>query len=161
MATERTRTPRRTSHADEPAAAPDGQVIPASGPQFGEPTPTPDPAKFSVKHGSDQAAYTILDREQRTLRPRPFPVVEGIDEPVVQLAEAFGDQGSSIVAQIKAAGQIVFHSVGDTGSTRGPESQSQVADKMTADYSDTHPEQVPSFFYHLGDVVYSFGETQY
>jgi hypothetical protein len=54
----------------------------------------------------------------------------------------------------------VFHSLGDTGSTRGPTSQSEVADKMAADYSDV-PEHVPSFLYHLGDVIYSFGEAEY
>jgi hypothetical protein len=51
--------------------------------------------------------------------------------------------------------------VGDTGSTRGPESQSQVADKMVADYDDPSPQQVPSFLFHLGDVIYSFGEAEY
>ena len=32
---------------------------------------------------------------------------------------------------------------------------------MVADYDDTDPRQVPSFAYHLGDVVYSFGESIY
>jgi hypothetical protein len=32
---------------------------------------------------------------------------------------------------------------------------------MVADYDERHPQNVPSFFYHLGDVVYSFGENQY
>src|SRR5271165_5301493 len=32
---------------------------------------------------------------------------------------------------------------------------------MVADYDDPDPRSVPSFFYHLGDVVYSFGEAQY
>ncbi len=155
------RPPRRPP---APATAPppsNGQPIPTDGPQFAEPTPTPDPTKFSVQHGSDTKAYTILDQEKGKLNPRPFPVVKKTDEPVVQLAEALGDKGASIVAQIARAGEIVFHSLGDTGSTRGPESQSQVADKMTADYTDLNPQQVPSFLYHLGDVIYSFGEAQY
>jgi len=36
-----------------------------------------------------------------------------------------------------------------------------VADKMVSDYNETDPRAIPSFLYHLGDVVYSFGETQY
>jgi Calcineurin-like phosphoesterase len=30
-----------------------------------------------------------------------------------------------------------------------------------SDYDDPDPKSVPSFLYHLGDVVYSFGEAQY
>jgi hypothetical protein len=145
----------------EEAPATGGQTPSTDGPQFAESTPTPDPNAFSVKHGSDKNAYTILDREKSTLRPRPFRVVTGTAEPVVELAQALGKKGESIVSQIERAGQIVFHSLGDTGSTRGPESQSQVADKMVADYADTDPREVPSFLFHLGDVIYSFGESQY
>ncbi len=137
------------------------QTLPTGGPQFGEATPTPDPTTFTVKHGSDTAAYSILDKAKGKLQPRPFPVIKGSDEPVLELADALGRKGSGIVAQIESAGQIVFHSLGDTGSTRGPESQSQVADKMVADFTDSDPEHVPSFLYHLGDVIYSFGEAQY
>src|SRR5262249_22422447 len=81
--------------------------------------------------------------------------------PVLSLAQAIGGKGETVVNQIKRAGQIVFHAVGDTGSTRGPKDQSLVADKMVADYDDPDPRNVPSFLYHLGDVIYSFGEEQY
>jgi hypothetical protein len=141
------------------AGSRNGTAVATGGPQFAEPTPTPDPTSFSVKHGSDTQAYTILDHEKGRLKPLPFQFVRE-EEPVLKLENAFGPQGSGIVTQIEHAGQIVFHSLGDTGSTRGPESQSLVADKMVADYSDNSP-HVPSFLYHLGDVVYSFGETQY
>ena len=36
-----------------------------------------------------------------------------------------------------------------------------MADKMVSDFSDTDPRSIPSFCYHLGDVVYSFGEAEY
>src|SRR5271154_7081955 len=85
--------------------------IPTGGPQFGEPAPTPDPTKFSVKHGSDSAAYKILDSEAGTLKPRAFPIAAGVSEPVVKLADALGTQGASIEAEIHKAGQLVFHSV--------------------------------------------------
>jgi calcineurin-like phosphoesterase family protein len=134
--------------------------LPTSGPQFGEPAATPDPTKFTVKHGSDTAAYTILDKQKKQL-PRPFPAVAGTDEPVLTLADALGPKGSDIEKEIQNAGQIVFHSLGDTGNTQGPADQNRVVDKMVSDYDDTDPRSVPSFCYHLGDVVYSFGESQY
>ncbi len=64
-------------------------------------------------------------------------------------------------AAITASGQIVFHCVGDTGSVDGPSTQSLVADKMVSDFTEEDPADVPSFFYHLGDVVYYFGEATY
>jgi hypothetical protein len=161
MAKKRPHHPPAPTPSDNVPPAENGQPVSTDGPQFAEPTPTRDPTSFSVKHTSDKDAYTILDQERGKLKPRPFRIVDGVVEPVLKLSEALGTKGDKIVAQIERAGQIVFHSLGDTGSTRGPESQSQVADKMVADYSDVDPEQVPSFLYHLGDVIYSFGESQY
>jgi hypothetical protein len=57
------------------------------------------------------------------------------------------------------SGQLVFHATGDTGNTRGPESQNLVADKMVSDFDDVNVKERPSFFLHLGDVIYSFGVT--
>src|ERR1700733_8488613 len=108
---------RSQSRPHKPAKVPppppaNGQPIATGGPQFGEPTPTADPTKFSVKHGSDTNAYTILDKEKGKLQPRPFQVVKGTDEPVLQLAAALGPKGGGIVAQIQRAGQVVFHCLG-------------------------------------------------
>lgn len=157
-------TKRRPTRQHTPAEPPPPENTgphPTGGPQFGESAATPDPAKFTVKHGSDAQAYSILDHEGGTLQPRPFPIVPDTDEPVVQLADAFGSDGSSIVAQIQSAGQIVFHSTGDTGNTKGPKDEGKVADKMVADFDESDSKAVPSFYFHLGDVVYSFGENEY
>ena len=131
-----------------------------AGPMFGQPTMSPDPVKFTVKHGSDAAAYKILDAEPHR-PPVAFPAVEGVDEPVLALADALGSQGGKIVSEIGKAGQIVFHALGDSGNTRGPKDEGMVADKMVSDYQDSDPTNVPSFFYHLGDIIYSFGEAEY
>lgn len=144
----------------EPPSPSNDQPHPTQGPQFGEPAPTADPSKFTVKHGSDTQAYNILDK-QGTQKPRPFPVIAGAAEPVLKLQDVFGSKGADIVSQISKAGQIVFHAAGDTGNTKGPHDEELVADKMVADYDETDPREVPSFFLHLGDVVYSFGEAQY
>jgi len=158
------RPKKKKSSAPTAVAAPpedNASPIPTGGPQFAEPAPTPDPTKFTIQHGSDTNAYKILDSQKGTLRPRPFPVLAGTNEPVISLADAIGPKGAQIVSQIERAGQIVFHSVGDTGNTKGPRDQELVADKMVSDFAEPDPRAVPSFFYHLGDVIYSFGESQY
>jgi hypothetical protein len=144
----------------EPPAANNTQPIPTSGPEFAEPTDSPDPSKFVVRHGSDDAAYKILDREAGSLQPRPFPVANQV-EPRMTLADAIGKEGASVEQSITAAGRIVFHAVGDTGNTKGPRDEEEVADKMCSDFDEVHSTAVPSFMYHVGDVVYSFGEAAY
>lgn len=52
--------------------------------------------------------------------------------------------------------QLIFHMVGDTGSVRKPEAQQGVIDKMVAQFSKSGS---PSFLYHLGDLVYHYGEA--
>jgi hypothetical protein len=156
--------PHRSKRKPKLATAPpQGNTEPVltGGPQFAESSATPDPSQFRLKHGSDKQAYTILDSQRGVLEPRPYPVVEGVPEPLLTLEQVLGAQGGGVAKAIQAADQIVFHAVGDTGNTRGPEDQGAVADKMVADYDDPDPRSVPSFLYHLGDVVYSFGEEQY
>lgn len=127
-------------------------------PLFGQPQPTPDPTRFVVPHPSDNTKYAQVNK--RLLQS--FPASRGTgEEPVLTLADVLGSNGKAATRTIAASGQIVFHCVGDTGSVRGPASQSLVADKMLGDFTEADPASVPSFFYHLGDVVYSFGEARY
>jgi predicted phosphodiesterase len=123
-------------------------------PVFAQPMPTPDPTSFR-----DPVTDQKL-KEVGTVEPFPAPR-GGAIEPVLQLADVLGSQGTAQVTAIQKAGQIVFHTVGDTGSTQGPATQSQVADKMVTDFTENNAADVPSFFYHLGDVVYNFGEAAY
>lgn len=150
---------RKKTPTTAPAAG-NTKPIPTNGPQFAQPVATPDPSVFSVLHGSDSAAYKILDAEKAKLLPRPFPIAKAI-EPTLTLAQALGDAGASVTADLQRAGQIAFHVIGDTGNTKGPKDMELVADKMCADYTDIDPHGIPSFCYHVGDVVYSFGEPQY
>ena len=85
----------------------------------------------------------------------------GAAEPILTLEQVYGSAGAAKVQAIQQAGQIVFHSVGDTGSVVGPATQSLVADKMVTDFTETNAADVPSFLFHLGDVVYYFGEATY
>jgi hypothetical protein len=154
------RRPRRTT-----STQPTGNAEPPEDghPVFAQPQPTADPTHFRTHHPSDDPAYKTIDELNREhkLAPLPFPPPRGIPEPVLTLAQVLGPDGDDAVKRIEAQGQLVFHAVGDTGSTRGPHSQSLVADKMVADFDDEAPMNVPQFFFHLGDVVYSFGEAQY
>lgn len=132
----------------KPDAATNGQPI------FAQPQPSPDPIGFK-NPVTDQK-----DQSLNTLEPVPQPR-GGAVEPVLTLAQVYGTQGAAKTGAIQQAGQIVFHSVGDTGSVKGPVTQSLVADKMVTDFSETNPADVPSFLFHLGDLVYYFGEATY
>jgi hypothetical protein len=127
----------------------------ASGqPVFNQPTPSPDPTGFKDPV-TDQKLQEI-----GTLEPVPQPR-GGAEEPILTLEQVYGSAGAARIAAIEKAGQIVFHSVGDTGSVVGPATQSLVADKMVTDFNEANLADVPSFLFHLGDVVYYFGEATY
>src|ERR1700761_4753368 len=131
-------------------------------PQFAQPALTPDPSKFRTVHASDAAAYKVLDAESKTLQPVAFEASRGDSaEPVLQLQDVLGSAGTGAVKTITQSRQIVFHAVGDTGNTRSVKPQNEVTDKMMADFNESDPTQVPSFLFHLGDVVYNFGESKY
>jgi predicted phosphodiesterase len=58
--------------------------------------------------------------------------------------------------------KMVFHIVGDTGSVGRMDFQQGVAHEMARQYSHkkSHDDQ-PKFLYHLGDIVYNYGEAEY
>jgi Calcineurin-like phosphoesterase/Iron/zinc purple acid phosphatase-like protein C len=132
-------------------------TAPVDQPQFAQPAASPDPTKFTVAHGNDNALYKKVQNSLLQAIPSPRPGASL----TMNLADTLGPGGAAAVAAIQKSGQIVFHSVGDTGSVSGPATQSLVADKMVADFTDPAPSDRPVFCYHLGDVVYSFGEAQY
>ncbi len=145
----------------KPTPNPNPAPVPPPGPGpvigqpiFAEPKPSPDPTGFRTPV-TDQKEFGL-----KTLGAVPEPR-GGAVEPVLTLAAVYGAGGAAKVAALGKAGQIVFHSVGDTGDVHGPQTQSLVADKMVTDFHEPKPEDVPSFFFHLGDVVYYFGEPTY
>jgi hypothetical protein len=156
---------RKTSPVSTPSIPPidNTTATPVAGPVFAQPKPTADPTRFSINHLSDDAAYKTIDalNAQHKLGPIPFPAPRGGVEPVLTLAQVLGKGGDDAVKAIAKSGQLVFHAVGDTGSVSGPENISKVADKMVADFDEEATQNVPRFFFHLGDVIYNFGEMQY
>lgn len=56
--------------------------------------------------------------------------------------------------------KLVFQMVGDTGSVRNPDFQQLVVSRMIDQFHETDMKtDHPKFLYHLGDVVYNFGEA--
>lgn len=145
---------------DAPHTPPERRL---DGPVYSQPAPTPDPTVFRIKHPSDADAYAVIDElnKEGKIKPMPFPRPRGGGaEPQLTLEQVFGgNQGA--IDTIRRNGQIVFHSTGDCGSTRGPRTQNEVTDKMVGDFEEAHPMEEPQFCLLLGDVVYNFGETEY
>ncbi|HYL65802.1 MAG TPA: metallophosphoesterase [Nitrosopumilaceae archaeon] len=82
--------------------------------------------------------------------PLPFPT--GVFPYHLSLDDVLSkDQISSI----QKSGEIIFHIVGDTGGIKNPVPQQIVAMAMESDFNNSNP----AFFYHLGDVVYYYGES--
>lgn len=113
---------------------------------FGDPDLTPD--NFSSFSQQDIAADT---KEKGLSLLEPVPQARSTKP--MALANVIG---SSAVSKIASSGKIVFHAVGDTGGIDKPEFQFAVADAMADDLSND-----VAFWYHLGDVVYYFGQDQY
>jgi kumamolisin len=131
------------------------------GPQgqlFADPRPGGDEVGFQVDNTSDQyykSPYYKLHCEQ--LQPVPAPRVS---PPHIDLA---GVIGRGPLAPRAAAKRIVFHVAGDTGPSSAShiETAASVADAMSAELAAAAGADAPAFLFHLGDVVYNFGEAQY
>ena len=114
---------------------------------FGDPDLTPDNFNsFSKQEISADAAAKGLEQLEaippvRSTAPMDLSSVIGADP----------------VQRIQSAGKITFHTVGDTGGIHSPQFQFAVADAMADDVANSGA----AFWYHLGDVVYYFGQEQY
>ncbi|MDT7952417.1 MAG: metallophosphoesterase [Acetobacteraceae bacterium] len=131
-------------------------------PVFAEPVASPDPTTFATEHGSDNAVYAQVETLLKT-QVVAFPKSRAVDDALFTLADAYGPTGEAVVDQIKQSGRLVFHSVGDTGASdvRRYQNEQRVADQITTDAHSSEVSNRPAFFFHLGDVVYNFGEARY
>src|SRR6266852_6215288 len=133
-----------------------------SEPVFNEGVATPDPTVFKQPHPSDTNTYNQV---QNLLKKDvvSFSAPRGKPGDVYTLESALGAHGPAVVQEIQGAGQIVFHAAGDTGASnvRKYGNEISVADVLTNDFHTSAAGNRPAFFYHLGDVVYDFGESQY
>ena len=127
--------------------------MPATGFAFANPRPSPD--DFNTFDPQDVYADSGI---------QTTPVTEAIpppwrNPPVMALSDVLG---SHVVQQIQKSGEIVFHSVGDTGGVKEPSHQFAVADALSADSKGKdYGSGRAAFLFHLGDVVYYFGQERY
>lgn len=131
-------------------------------PIFSEAGTTPDPTRFKTKHPSDSELYKQIGN----LSKKDVVVFDRsrIDpDQVYALENALGPHGPEMIQQIKKAGKIIFHSAGDTGASNEKKygREISVADQLTADCHNANESNRPAFLFHLGDVVYDFGESRY
>ena len=83
----------------------------------------------------------------------PLPKPTGMSPYHIKLEDVISQDD---MKKIMSAGKISFHVVGDTGGVKYPVPQQIVEMAMEADLAG--PDN-PVFFYHLGDVVYYFGQA--
>jgi len=132
---------------------------------YADPKPTADEDAFQVNNTS-AAYYNSPFYLANKNRVQPIPPRRMGAAPNIDLASFLP---ADMMAAITAANSITFHSVGDTGAAKVSVSQTAataikeeaaVADAMAQDVA-TGGANCPAFFFHLGDVVYNFGEAQY
>jgi hypothetical protein len=131
-------------------------------PVFNEAVVSGDPAGFQEPHPSDNEVYKQIENllgkdlvgfEKSRVAPGE----------IFKLEDALGPRGTDIVGQIRGIGRIVFHALGDSGASNSQKygSEINVADQLTADAHTADPSDRPAFLFHLGDVVYDFGESKF
>jgi hypothetical protein len=132
---------------------------------YAEPKATPDESGFQVNNISDayyNSPYYLLHKSQ----VQPIPPPRNGVPPYLKLEDYIPQE---VADAIDKAGSITFHAVGDTGAAKVNARQTAataianeagVADAMANDVISTGVNG-PAFFFHLGDVIYNFGEAQY
>jgi uncharacterized protein YukJ len=135
-----------------PSAPPVGFV-------FSDPPDMTDPVHPFKTDDDSGVDKTFVNQFAVNGVPELVPGPRGGKYPVMTLASIVG---ADTVAAIQKSGQMVIHTVGDTGSPTPQKlpNETSVADLMLSDFQ-RDPADQPAFFYHLGDVVYYFGEQDY
>jgi acid phosphatase type 7 len=99
--------------------------------------------------------HTVVDPSTHPLQPwRDLPAPTGTAPFRMNIASILDAQAMQSIQN-----KLVFHAVGDTGGVNTPTYIEGVARFMECDYTYSQPPDRPSFFYHLGDVVYYDGES--
>ena len=102
--------------------------------------------------------HTIVDPNKNPTQPwRDLPAPTGLPPFRLSLDSVLSAEA---MATINNSGKLVFHAVGDTGGVNTPTQIENVAGYMEKDFTGADVTAYPSFFYHLGDVIYYEGETE-
>ncbi len=132
-------------------------------PTFSEGAFLPDPTGFATTHPNDKDLYKKLGD---LLKKDVVPFDRARDAPstLFTLSEAYGPHGPAVIGIINKNEKIVFHAIGDSGATSAGTKyghELSVADHVTNDCRASAVADRPAFLFHLGDVVYDFGEPEY
>ncbi len=157
--------PKPSPSLTPPVPGLSSNLIGAEGQLFADPSPAgEDETVFQVDNTSEQYYKSpYYESHEEQLQPVPAPRVS---PPRMDLAKVLGE---APLAPYLAAKLITFHAAGDTGPSepRHVKTAAGVADAMVEDLkapaeaTALAQAAVPAFFFHLGDVVYNFGEHQY
>ena len=140
-------------------------LIGPNGQMYGELLPGVDETQFRVDNTSSayyHSPYFLAHKDQVQRIPPHRPNAPAF----LNLADFLPQE---VTTAIQRAGKISFHAVGDTGAAKvgraqtvqtAIEHEAAVADAMSADVQNQGLDS-PAFFFHLGDVIYNFGEAQY
>jgi hypothetical protein len=122
----------------------------------------PDPTDFLQPHPSDTATYNAVKNLLKS-DVVPFERSRLADEELFPLEQAAGSRGAEFVKAIRQQGRVVFHSMGDSGASESHRlhNELRVMDAISAEYQTLPVSDRPAFLYHLGDIVYNFGEAKY
>ena len=152
MARHKSKPPRRRKPAPGKTLP---AVAPAAGYAFGDPQFSPD----------DYANFTTAQKDADSNLPtvnnpplQPIPALR-INPPFMALSGVLPAATLNVYQDY-----ITFHVIGDTGGIKNPANQFLVADKMVEDFAPavlTNPEDRPAFCFHVGDVVYFYGQDEY
>lgn len=131
---------------------------------FADPQPAAGETAFQIDNNSsayyDSVYYKL---HKNDLQPVPQPKVP---QPQIDLSDVLGEE--FLVPTVEAR-TLSFHAVGDTGAAKvnfhqtaaqAIANEAGVADALAWDVRTGGPTG-PTFFFHLGDVIYNFGEGQY
>jgi hypothetical protein len=131
------------------------RIIGAQSRQFADPTVGADETSFQVNNTSRdyyKSPYYAAHRSDLERIPTAAPASPMLLSDVL---------GKDVLTPITKAAKISFHCVGDTGASMATRlaTEAHIADSMVADLQQNAMK--PAFLYHLGDVIYNFGEAEY
>jgi hypothetical protein len=145
--------------------ASNGNILGPHGQLYADPKPTPDEDAFQIDNTSE-AYYNSVYYKLYKNQVQPIPPPRSGASPYLSLSD-FIPEG--LADSISSEEKITFHCVGDTGAAKVNRAETAstaianegaVADAMVNDVQ-TGGSDGPAFFFHLGDVIYNFGEGQY
>jgi uncharacterized protein YukJ len=120
----------------------------------------PDTGTFKPDDDKEHRFSPFVEQFNKGTVPEPVPGPLHGNYPVMKLDDVLD---AAAIKKIQKAGQLVFHMVGDTGAPAVQKlaGEDSVANMMVADFDLRAEEDRPQFFFHLGDVVYYYGEPDY